>query len=188
MQIHEEHTSSRTAERSECRSSSQKQRPKSSFSSYLSELSNLASNMRHLTEETINLMTRSNMLLGSRRVKKDGSEASSEEGKDELLQPKEVVIVDDIRAYQVFGDRIFCAPQRDILEGTYSSGFDHSCTTHLFLELYLFLGSPCLSSLVRKEYRISGEVPNSTIGAEIRHLILEPSPSFPSRTFWVQHH
>jgi Protein of unknown function (DUF3684) len=44
-----------------------------------------------------------------------------------------VVIVDDIKAYQVFGDRIFCAPQRDILEGTYSSGgFDLSHITHFF--------------------------------------------------------
>jgi hypothetical protein len=118
------------------------------------------------------------MFLGSRRVKKDGSKASSEGDEDELLQPKEVVIVDDIEAYQVFGDRIFCAPQRDILEGTYSSGFDLSCITHPFLELYRSLGSPCLSSLVGKEYRASGEVPNSTIGAEIRHLILERLPLF----------
>jgi hypothetical protein len=45
--------------------------------------------------------------------------------------------------------------------------------------LYGFLGSPCLSSLVRKEYRTSGgEVSNSTIGAEIRHLILERLPLF----------
>lgn len=82
--------------------------------------------MRHLTDETINRMTRSNMFLGSRCVKKDGSKASSKGDEDKLLQPKEVVIVDDIEAYQVFGDRIFCAPQRDILEGTYSSGFDLS--------------------------------------------------------------
>lgn len=89
--------------------------------------------MRHLTEETINRMTRSNMFLGSHRVKKDSSKVSSEGDEDELLQPKEVVIVDDIEAYQVFGDRIFCAPQRDILEGTYSSVFDISCITHLFV-------------------------------------------------------
>ena len=37
---------------------------------------------------------------------------------DNLLSPSEVVIVDDINAYQLFGDRIFCAPQDDILEGT----------------------------------------------------------------------
>jgi hypothetical protein len=123
-------------------------------------------------------MTQSNMFLGSHRVKKDGGEASSEGDEDDLLQPKEVAIVDDIEAYQNFGDRIFCAPQRDIIEGTYSSGFNHPCTTHLFLELYRFLGSPCLSSLVRKEYKISGEVPNSTIGAEIRHLIIERLPLF----------
>ena len=49
----------------------------------------------------------------------------------------------------------------------------------IYLEFYRFLGSPCLSSLVRKDYRTSGgEVSNSTIGAEIRHLILERLPLF----------
>jgi hypothetical protein len=65
----------------------------------------------------------SNVLLGSRRVKKDGGKASIEGGKDDwdfqddLLQPNKVAIADDTNAYQLFGDRIFCAPQEDILEG-----------------------------------------------------------------------
>ena len=68
-------------------------------------------------------MNRSNVLLGSRRVKKDGGESSGEgdednwDLQDDLLQPSKVAIVDDINAYQLFGDRIFCAPQEDILEG-----------------------------------------------------------------------
>jgi hypothetical protein len=88
--------------------------------------------MRHLTEETVDRMTRSNMFLGSRRVKKDGSKASSEGDEEELLQPKEVVIVDDIESYQIFGDRIFCAPQRDILEGYLFERF-RSFIHHSFL-------------------------------------------------------
>ena len=36
----------------------------------------------------------------------------------ELLQPSEVVIIDDANSYQLFGDRIFCAPQDDAIEGT----------------------------------------------------------------------
>jgi Protein of unknown function (DUF3684) len=69
-------------------------------------------------------MTRSKILLGSRRVKKGGSNASSGADKDgwylqdKLLQPGEVVIVDDPNAYQLFGDRIFCAPQEDTIEST----------------------------------------------------------------------
>jgi len=57
-------------------------------------------------------------------VKKAGDKASSEgdeddwDLQDELLQAKEVVIVDDTSAYQLFGDRIFCAPQENMLEGT----------------------------------------------------------------------
>ena len=68
-------------------------------------------------------MKESNLLLGSRRVKKDGGKASGEgnqddwDFQDELLRPNEVAIVDDTNLYRLFGDRIFCAPQEDILEG-----------------------------------------------------------------------
>jgi Protein of unknown function (DUF3684) len=69
-------------------------------------------------------MRRANVLLGSRRVKKDSGKTSSEgdeddwDLQDDLLQPSKVAIADDTNAYQLFGDRIFCAPQEDILEGT----------------------------------------------------------------------
>jgi hypothetical protein len=69
-------------------------------------------------------MKRSNIVLGSCRVKKSNDKASSEgdedewDLQDELLQAKQVVIVDDISAYQLFGDRMFCAPQENMLEGT----------------------------------------------------------------------
>ena len=74
-------------------------------------------------------MARSKILLGSRRVKKSGGNASIGGDKDDwylqdaLLQPSEVVIVDDPNSYQLFGDRIFCAPQDDIIESTQSSIF-----------------------------------------------------------------
>jgi hypothetical protein len=48
----------------------------------------------------------------------------------------------------------------------------------LLLELYLFLGSPRLSSLVKEHYRTSGEAPYSKVGTEVRHLILERLPLF----------
>lgn len=154
------------------------------FVSYLLELRNLAVNKRLLTKGTISRMKRSDVLLGSRRVKKDGGKASNEgdeddwDLKDELLQPNKVAIADDTNAYQLFGDRIFCAPQEDILEGAQSSYFEFSCITHLVLELYIFLGSPRLSSLVKEDYKTSGEVTYSKIGAETRHLILERLPLF----------
>ena len=71
-------------------------------------------------------MKRSNVLLGSRRLKKTGDQTSGEgdeedwDLQDDLLPPNRVAIADDTNAYQLFGDRIFCAPQEDILEGTYS--------------------------------------------------------------------
>ncbi|KAI0267320.1 hypothetical protein BC834DRAFT_981543 [Gloeopeniophorella convolvens] len=135
--------------------------------SYLFELRNLAVNRRLLTQGTIIRMKRSNILLGSRRVKKSGGKASSEgdeedwDYQDDLLQPNRVVIADDTNSYQLFGDRIFCAPQEDILE-----------------EFYLFLGSPRLSALVREDYRPTAEIPTSKAGAEVRHLVLERLPLF----------
>ncbi len=48
----------------------------------------------------------------------------------------------------------------------------------MLLELYLFLGSPRLSSLVNENYRTSGEVPYSRMGIETRRLILERLPLF----------
>jgi hypothetical protein len=129
-------------------------------------------------------MKGSNVLLGSRRVKRDGGKALGEgrrqdwDFQDELLQPNEVAIVDDSNAYRLFGDRIFCAPQEDILEGIWSNVSGLSCIAHLLLELYLFLGSPRLSSLIKENYRTSCEAPYSTISAEVRHLILERLPLF----------
>jgi hypothetical protein len=91
--------------------------------SYLFELRNLAVNRWLLTKETIIRMKRSNVLLGSRRVKRSDTKASNEcdeddwDFEDDLLQPNQVAIVDDTNAYRLFGDRVFCAPQEDILEG-----------------------------------------------------------------------
>lgn len=91
--------------------------------SYVFELRNLAVNKRLLAKGTIARMKRSNVLLGSRRVKRSGVKSSNEgdeddwDLQDDLLQPNKVAIADDTNAYQLFGDRVFCAPQEDILEG-----------------------------------------------------------------------
>lgn len=72
-------------------------------------------------------MKDSNVLLASRRVKKDGGKALGEgnqedwDFQDDLLQPHEVAIVDDTNAYRLFAHRIFCAPQEDVLEGIWWS-------------------------------------------------------------------
>jgi hypothetical protein len=126
----------RTAERSECGSSSHKRNSKSSFVSYLPQLYELALKRDKLEKGTILRMMRSKILLGSRRVNRGGGNAligADEDGwflQDELLQPSEVVIVDDPNAYQLFGDRIFCAPQEDIIESTQSNLFGLPCITY----------------------------------------------------------
>ncbi|KAH8981253.1 hypothetical protein EDB83DRAFT_2307038 [Lactarius deliciosus] len=135
--------------------------------SYLVELRNFAKNRRSLAKETINRMKQSSVLLGSRRVRGSGGRSSNEDNEDpwvlqdDLLQPNKVAVADDTDAYQLFGDRIFCAPQEDVLE-----------------ELYLLLGSPRLTSLIREDCKTTIEIPSSTIGPEIRRLILERLPLF----------
>ena len=72
-------------------------------------------------------MKRSNVLLGLK--KKTGDKTSGEGDEDDwdyedaLLPPNKVAVADDNNAYRLFGDRIFCAPQEDILEGTPSQLF-----------------------------------------------------------------
>jgi Protein of unknown function (DUF3684) len=117
----------------ECISSSHKHNSESPFVSYLSQLRELALDRNKLENGTILRMTLSKMLLGSRRVKSAGGNASIEDDgylQDKLLQPSEVVIVDDINAHQLFGDHIFCAPQDDIIESTQLNVFGLPCITH----------------------------------------------------------
>ena len=69
-------------------------------------------------------------ILGSRRVKRGDKDGWHFE--DELLQPSEVVIVDDDNTYRLFGDRIFCAQQLDTINGTQSSIFGLPSINHCY--------------------------------------------------------
>jgi Protein of unknown function (DUF3684) len=108
---------------------------KPSFVSYLPQLRELALEKDKLEKGTILRMTRSKILLGSRRMKRGdnasiGGDIDDWYLHDELLRPSEVVIVDDTNAYQLFGDRIFCAPQDDVIESTQSGVFGIPCITY----------------------------------------------------------
>jgi hypothetical protein len=135
-----------TAVRSEYRLNFQRRISRQLFISYIFELRNLAVNKHLLTPGTINRMKRSNVLLGSRRVKRSGGKASNEgdeddwDFQDDLLQPNKIAIADDNNAYQYFGDRIFCAPPEDLLEGIiYSSDLDPSGVAHLLHRIVYLL-------------------------------------------------
>ena len=116
-------------------SSSHKHNSQSPFISYLLLLHELARERNKLEKGTILRMKRLKV-LGSRRVKRGGGNDSIGGDKDdwyfkdELLQPSEVVIVDDTNTHQLFGDRIFCAPQDDIIESTQSNVFGLPCITY----------------------------------------------------------
>ncbi|KAA1478156.1 hypothetical protein DENSPDRAFT_659742 [Dentipellis sp. KUC8613] len=137
---------------------------------YLSELRNFAVNMKLLSSSTILRMKHSNILLGSRRVRKNKSSVSKSsavdeddewDAEDDLLRPDKVIIADDSNVYHLFGDSIFTAPQEDLLE-----------------EFYIALGSRRLSSLVKEEYKTTSELPSSQVASDTRALILERLPLF----------
>ena len=96
--------------------------------SYLAELRNISINSRSLNYATLARLKRAAILIGSRRVRRQGSDKvvdptnGDEEDWDleyDLLAPSRVAIADDTIALQQFGEDIFCAPQEDILEGEY---------------------------------------------------------------------
>jgi hypothetical protein len=118
----------------QCGSSPQKHNSKSPFISYLLLLHELARERNKLEKGTILRMKRLKV-LGFRRMKRGGGDASIGDKddwylEDELLQPSEVVIIDDTNTLQLFGDRIFCAPQDDIIESTPSNVFGLPCITY----------------------------------------------------------
>ncbi|KAI0371771.1 hypothetical protein BV20DRAFT_1016624 [Pilatotrama ljubarskyi] len=142
---------------------------------YLTELRNIAVNMRLLSSSTMARLKRAAVLLGSRRVKKEKATSSKKgpvelsgeleeedwEYQYDLLMPSQIVVADETNAYQLFGDVIFTAPQEDLLEA-----------------FYLELGCERLSSLVREDYQTRGEIAGSRKAAETRALILERLPLF----------
>ncbi|KAG2015943.1 hypothetical protein CC2G_009161 [Coprinopsis cinerea AmutBmut pab1-1] len=134
---------------------------------YLSELRNMAVNVRMISDTTIARMKRNPILLAMQRKAKSSKKESKDLEEEEwdisydLKKGDQIVVVDDTAAYQVFGEDLWTAPQEDILEG-----------------FYIHLGSHKLSSLVREEHRISKEIPNHKQAAAIRSLVLERLPLF----------
>lgn len=81
---------------------------------FLAELRSLAVNKHRIPNITLSKMKLKPVLLGTK--------AKSQQGWDyvhELRKPKEIVIADDINAYQLFRDAVFVAPQEELLEGWY---------------------------------------------------------------------
>lgn len=77
-------------------------------------------------------MKRSAILLGLQRkpsmVEKKITDNDDDdwEWNYELKRGDEIVIADDTLAHQIFGDKIFSAPQEDILEGKCSNRHRHT--------------------------------------------------------------
>jgi len=91
---------------------------------YLDELRNLAINARALSQPTLRRLQRGKVLLGIKRIPKSTKNASVEPVEEDememttcLLKAEDIVIADDNVALQYFGEKLFTAPQEDILEG-----------------------------------------------------------------------
>ena len=98
--------------------------------SYLVELRNIAINFKSLRPITSIRLKEAEILVASRRLQRQEDDEVTDHGGDDeedqdleytLLPSSQVAIVDDMIAYQQFGEYIFCAPQENILEGEYGS-------------------------------------------------------------------
>ena len=76
---------------------------------FLQELRDLAARHTHISNDTISRMRSKPVLLGVRREKTTNPDGWK--NTDSLWESKEIVIVNDIQAYQLFGDSIVAAPQ-----------------------------------------------------------------------------
>lgn len=95
-------------------------------------------------------MKRSSILLGCQRKSRTQQKSDDDLDEDEwdivyeLKKPSEIIIADDTSAYQFFGDKLYTAPQEDIIEGEarHITSFTVRLT-HLqrFIQLLGLLGS-----------------------------------------------
>ena len=75
----------------------------------MQELCDLAARRTRISNDTTSKMMHNRVLLGSRR-----GETTNPDGRKRiysLQQPKDIVIVNDVHAYQLFGDSIVAAPE-----------------------------------------------------------------------------
>ena len=91
--------------------------------SFLNELRNIAVNSALVSSTTMSRLKRGNVLLGIQRKPKQATSKEAElddeddwELQYDLKRPEEIVVADDSIALQIFGDKLFTAPQEDILE------------------------------------------------------------------------
>ncbi|KAF8555454.1 hypothetical protein OG21DRAFT_1483894 [Imleria badia] len=128
---------------------------------FLQEVGDLASRHTRIPNSTVSKMRSEPVLLGVRR------ETTSSPERWEtiylLQEPREIVIVDDIHAYQLFGDSIIAAP-RDMppeLE-----------------RFYVLLGCQYLSTAVSEQCNESREIHDTETCSKFRTLVLQRLPLF----------
>ncbi|KAH7875187.1 uncharacterized protein C8R40DRAFT_1105311 [Lentinula edodes] len=136
--------------------------------SFLDEIRNIAVNSRLLSNGTLARLKKAPVLLAlQRRVSVEETSKKVVDGDEDwetqydLKRPDQIVIADDSNSLQLFGDKLFVAPQEDILEA-----------------FYILLGSKRLSALVQENYEVTNEINNSPQAAKLQAHILERLPLF----------
>lgn len=160
------------------------------FCSFLIELRNIAINRRQISLRTLNRMKKAPILLASQRKRRQATEKEhtltadlDEDDWDlqyDLRRADQIVIADDTNGYQLFGDRIFTAPQEDLLESESLQFVKCTSSPLSFVSagFYTELGSRRLSLLIREDYKTSSEIKISKTASDTRSLILERLPLF----------
>lgn len=92
--------------------------------SFLDEIRNIAVNSRLLSNGTLARLKNAPVLLAlQRRVLVEETSKKVVDGDEDwetqydLKRPDQIVIADDSNSLQLFGDKLFVAPQEDMLEG-----------------------------------------------------------------------
>lgn len=81
----------------------------------MTQLRNLAVNQKRISNLILSKMKSTSVLLGKKVKGPHGLNSHTHE----LRSAKEIVIADDVNAYQLFRDDVFIAPQEELLEGLY---------------------------------------------------------------------
>ncbi|KAF8431325.1 hypothetical protein L210DRAFT_3651207 [Boletus edulis BED1] len=129
------------------------------YDDFLVELRKIAYQRRDISNHTLHKMSEKHALLGVRRQKAEDQDKWHYDYK--FLTSQEVTIVDDGDDYQLFSDRLFVAPQEEVLESFYAS-----------------LGCSYLSAVVKERFWGLHEIQATEICLEVQSRILQRLPLF----------
>ena len=152
--------------------------------SFLAKLRELSTEISRSTSlnDILTTMKSKRVLLGVRRKSESHSRRADVY---ELRKPEEIVIIDDTKDGELFGDVIWALPQLD-LERTHSLSLLLNLYWKRTIAFYASLGCEKLSKVVREEYKCSNELNDPNESLSVKNLVLERLPIFLERCTNIQ--